>query len=79
MGSIIGMTTKISVSLSDDDLAALDAHVRSAGLPGRSAGVQEAIRRLRLADLGTDYAAAFSEADEAEARDWDTTAADGLT
>jgi hypothetical protein len=73
------VTTKISVSLSDDDLAALDAHVRSAGLPGRSAGVQEAIRRMRLADLGADYASAFGESDDAESRDWDTTTADGLT
>lgn len=70
-----GMTTKISVSLTDDDLEALDAHVRAAGLPGRSAGVAEAIRQLRAASLERAYETAFlEEVDDA----WETTSADGI-
>lgn len=75
---IASVTTRISVSLSDEDLTALDAHVRSAGLAGRSAGVQDAIRRLRAARLELDYAAAFGEADEAEAAVWDAALGDGV-
>jgi len=72
------MTAKISVSLPEDDLAALDAHVKATGLPGRSAGVRAAIRQLRAASLERDYAAAFAETDDRETRAWDTTAGDGL-
>ncbi|WP_337060797.1 ribbon-helix-helix domain-containing protein, partial [Kineococcus sp. G2] len=37
---------KLSISLSDADVAALDEHVRQAGLPSRSAAVQQAVRAL---------------------------------
>lgn len=52
---------KLSVSLSDDDVAVLDAYARSAGLPSRSAALQHAVRLLRHEDLEDDYAAAWGE------------------
>ena len=70
---------KISISLSDDDLAVLDEYARAAGLPSRSAAVQRAIRLLRHPDLDQDYTAAWDEwtasGDQAA---WETTAGDGL-
>jgi metal-responsive CopG/Arc/MetJ family transcriptional regulator len=52
---------KLSVSLTDDDIAALDAYVEHAGLPSRSAGVQRAIRLLRHPALEGDYRNAWAE------------------
>lgn len=52
---------KLSVSVSQDDVAQLDAYARSAGLRSRSAAVQHAIRLLRQTDLEQDYAAAWDE------------------
>jgi hypothetical protein len=70
---------KISVSISDDDLAALDAFVISAGLPSRSAGVQRAISLLRHPHLEDDYVAAFAEWQASgDAALWDVTAGDGV-
>ena len=67
---------KLSVSLSDDDVAVLDAYVKNAGLTSRSAGLQHAIRMLRHAALEHDYEAAWSEAEEADF--WAETLDDGL-
>lgn len=70
---------KLSVSLSETDVAALDDFVRSAGLPSRSAAVQRAIRMLRSAELEQDYGAAWAEWESSgEQALWDGTAADGL-
>ena len=71
---------KVSISLSNDDLATLDEYARSAGLPSRSAAVQYAIRLLRHPDLDQDYAAAWDEwtASGGET-EWEATVADGLT
>lgn len=70
---------KLSISLSDDDLAVLDEYARTAGLSSRSAAVQHAIQLLRHPDLDRDYTAAWDEwtasGDQAE---WETTADDGL-
>ena len=66
---------KLSVSLSDDDVAILDDYVRKAQLPSRSAGLQRAVQLLRYPDLEDDYARAWNEWDNAEERDaWDGTA-----
>lgn len=71
---------KLSVSLPDDDLAVLDDFVRTRGLSSRSAGVQHAIRLLRLPDLEQDYAAAWEEWEESgEQEVWATASADGLS
>jgi hypothetical protein len=69
---------KLSVSLSDDDVAILDDYVRKAQLPSRSAGLQRAVQLLRYPDLEDDYAQAWNEWATAEEREaWDSTAADG--
>lgn len=70
---------KLSISLPDDDVAIIDAYVRAAGMPSRSAAVQRAVRMLRLPDLEQDYEAAWREweysGDEAA---WAATTGDGL-
>lgn len=71
---------KLSVSLSDDDVALLDEYARTSGLPSRSAAVQHAIRLLRHADLEHDYAAAWEDwAASGEQAAWDGTVGDGVT
>jgi len=71
---------KLSVSLSDEDVAALDAYVKRAGLPSRSAGLQRAVQLLRHPDLEDNYADAWAQwsADEGSSR-WEATAGDGVT
>lgn len=71
---------KLSVSLSDEDIAVLDAYVKKAGLPSRSAGLQRAVSMLRYPALEDDYAAAWAQwsADEDSAA-WEGTVADGVT
>lgn len=71
---------KLSVSLSEEDVAVLDEYARSTGLPSRSAAVQFAVRLLRERGLEDDYAAAWSEWDAGGEGDaWDGVAADGLS
>ena len=70
---------KLSVSLSDEDVAVLDTYVERAGLPSRSAGVQRAIRMLRYPALEDDYGDAWAEWSAARDDDaWDNTTGDGL-
>ena len=70
---------KLSISLSEADLAALDEHVRTAGLPSRSAAVQRAIRLLTRQQLEQDYASAWQEWDDSGDREvWEGVTADGL-
>lgn len=70
---------KLSVSLSPDDVDALDAYARSAGLKSRSAAIQQAIRMLGNSELEDAYAAAWQEwEDSGEADSWAATADDGL-
>ncbi|UAL30682.1 ribbon-helix-helix domain-containing protein [Nocardioides rotundus] len=70
---------KLSVSLSEEDVAALDRFVEQTGLDSRSAGIQQAIRRLRGPELAAAYAAAFEEWEDAsDAAAWEATTADGL-
>ncbi len=70
---------KLSISLSDEDVAALDRYVRAARLQSRSAAVQRAIRMLRDPDLEDAYAVAWDEWDASgEATAWEVTAPDGL-
>jgi len=52
---------KLSVTLSDEDIAVLDADVESVGLPSRSAGLQLGIRMLRHRALEDGYAQARDE------------------
>ena len=71
---------KLSVSLPDDDVAALDEYARISGLGSRSAAVHAAVRLLRERELEDDYASAFEDWDASGDRElWDATAADGAS
>lgn len=70
---------KLSVSVSEGEVAALDNYVRAAGLKSRSAAIQQAIRLLGDPELEADYAAAWQEwEDSGDAAAWESTVADGL-
>jgi Arc/MetJ-type ribon-helix-helix transcriptional regulator len=70
---------KLSISLPEHDVAALDAYVEQAGLPSRSAGVRRAIRLLRHPTLEDDYDNAWTEwSAAAEDALWEKTTGDGL-
>ncbi len=70
---------KVSVSLSEEDVALLDQYARASGLRSRSAAVQHAIALLRHADLEQDYAAAWQDWESSgERAAWEATVGDGL-
>lgn len=70
---------KLSVSLSDDDVAFVDEYSREHAVTSRSAVIQRALELLRAHQLGADYAAAWQEwFDDPDEAAWDATAADGL-
>ncbi|SDB92781.1 Ribbon-helix-helix protein, copG family [Raineyella antarctica] len=70
---------KLSVSLSESDVAALDKYVRAAGLKSRSAAIQQAIKLLGDAELEDAYAAAWEEWETSgDAQAWESTIADGF-
>jgi hypothetical protein len=70
---------KLSVSLSDEDVAILDGYIRRTGLPSRSAGVQRAVQMLRYPSLEDDYAGAWAEWFSNEAAEaWEGTVGDGV-
>ena len=70
---------RLSVSLSDGDVALPDEYARTADLKGRSAVVQHALQLLRQAALEQDYAAAGEEwTVSGEQSTWDATAGDGV-
>lgn len=70
---------KLSISLPDEDVAALDRYARAAGITTRSAAIQRAIRLLSHPDLDHSYAAAWDEWEASgDAASWEETTADGL-
>ena len=70
---------KLSVSLTDEDVAIVDEYVRTSGLKSRSAVIRRALHLLHQPDLEQDYAAAWQEwAATGEQAAWDSTAGDGL-
>jgi Arc/MetJ-type ribon-helix-helix transcriptional regulator len=70
---------KVSVSLSNEDIATLDEYIRTSGAATRSAAVQQAIKLLREVALEDDYAEAFQDWSESEdASVWESTVGDGL-
>lgn len=70
---------KLSISLSDEDVAVIDEHVDKAGLRSRSAAVQHAIQLLRRADLEQAYAEAWDEWDSSgERAAWEDVDGDGV-
>jgi Arc/MetJ-type ribon-helix-helix transcriptional regulator len=71
---------KLSVSLSEDEVAALDKYAHSAGLASRSAAIQQAIRLLGDPELEESYAAAWDEWEgSGDAATWESATADGLS
>jgi Arc/MetJ-type ribon-helix-helix transcriptional regulator len=76
---MLALTSKVSVSLPDDDVAFLDEYCARAGSASRSAVVHQAIALLRTAALEEEYVEAFREWEGSEdARLWEATVADGL-
>lgn len=70
---------KLSISLSDRDVAALDRYVQAAGLASRSAAIQRAIKLLGDPELEDAYTAAWDEWEASgDAAAWESTSADGL-
>lgn len=70
---------KLSISLSDEDVAALDRYAREAGVSSRSAAIRRAIRLLAQPELDDAYAAAWQEWEASgEAAAWEETTTDGL-
>jgi hypothetical protein len=70
---------KLSISLSKDEVATVDNYARAAGLPSRSAAIQQAIRLLGDPVLEDAYAAAWDEWEASgDASSWESTASDGL-
>lgn len=71
---------KLSISLTEDDVAIVDEYVRTSGLRSRSAAIRRALRLLQQPDLEQEYAAAWEEwAASGEQAAWESTAGDGLT
>ena len=68
---------KVSVSIPDEDVAFLDNYTKTHQIESRSAALHRAIRLLRASELGSAYAAAFTEWSDDPANDaWDNTVAD---
>ncbi len=71
---------KLSVSMSEEDVAVLDEYARTSGLRSRSAAIQHAVSLLRHVDLEQEYASAWEEWDSSgERAAWEGTIGDGLT
>ena len=68
-------TAKVSLSMSESDLAFLDAESLAGRYPSRSAAVQDAVRLLRESRLADAYAEAFGDGYDEE---WETAVDDGL-
>jgi len=70
---------KLSVSLSEGEVAALDKYAHAAGLKSRSAAIQQAIRLLGDQELQSAYEAAWQEWEATgDADAWESATADGL-
>jgi Arc/MetJ-type ribon-helix-helix transcriptional regulator len=70
---------RLSISLPDGDVAALDEYARASGLD-RSAVIRRALRLLLRPQLEQHYAAAWEEWKvSGEEAAWEGTAADGLS
>ncbi|MGI8621953.1 MAG: ribbon-helix-helix domain-containing protein [Solirubrobacteraceae bacterium] len=70
---------KLSVSVSQEDVALLDDYARASGLRSRSAALKHAIRLLRHAGLEQDYEAAWDDWESSgERAAWEGTVGDGL-
>ena len=69
---------KVSVSLPEDDVAFLDAYVRSRGYESRSAAVRKAVGLLRAGELAGAYEDAWASwTSTGEDKAWETVSGDG--
>lgn len=67
------------MSLPSDDVAFLDDYAAAHAIPSRSAVLHQAVRALRLDELGAAYREAWADWDATEdAADWEPTTGDGL-
>ncbi|UPU88594.1 ribbon-helix-helix domain-containing protein [Demequina sp. TMPB413] len=63
---------KLSISLTDDDVALIDQFAAAGDYPSRSAVIQHALARLRAQGLHGDYADAWTEfSDGGDAGRWE--------
>lgn len=69
---------KLSVSVSENEVAFIDQYAAEHSVESRSGVIQRAISLLRATDMGGDYAAAWEEWAGPEAEVWERTSADGL-
>jgi Arc/MetJ-type ribon-helix-helix transcriptional regulator len=70
---------KLSVSMSDADVAFVDTYAAAHGVASRSGVLHEALGLLRNQELAADYASAWDEwADDADNAVWESASADGL-
>jgi Arc/MetJ-type ribon-helix-helix transcriptional regulator len=69
---------KLSVSLTEDDVAFVDQYARRRGSASRSSVIHRAIELLRMAELEDAYTEAWDESDQSDqAAAWGTTTGDG--
>jgi Arc/MetJ-type ribon-helix-helix transcriptional regulator len=70
---------KLSISLPNEDVEALDRYAKTAGISSRSAAIRRAIHLLGNSELEEAYAAAWEEWETSgDAAAWDHTAGDGV-
>jgi Arc/MetJ-type ribon-helix-helix transcriptional regulator len=70
---------ELTLDLSEEDVAILDACVRDAGLPSRSPAVRHAVRLLHQPDGEDDHTAAWAEwRTSGQEAEWENTTPDGL-
>ena len=69
---------KLSISLPAEEVGFVDDYARSQGIKSRSGVMQAALRLLRTSQLADDYASAWAEWTEEDARLWDRAADDGI-
>ncbi len=71
-------TVKLSISLSEEDVAFIDRLAADAGFESRSAVIQHAIERVRATELQADYAEAWDDwRSSGDDEPWDASAGDG--
>lgn len=70
---------KLSISLPEEDVAALDRYAHAAGIASRSAAIRRAIGLLAQPELDDAYEAAWDEwQTSGDAAAWEESTADGL-
>jgi hypothetical protein len=70
---------KLSVSMTDADIAFVDTYAAAHGVASRSGVLHEALALLRTHELAAEYASAWEEwADDPDTAVWESASADGL-